>query len=298
VPKVRAAVTAGTLKAYGSYWDRMVEAWPDRRLTEATPIELSQLAESLRSARVRRRNGRNGDGTVENFIGAARCLYKHAVAEGYLKKDEDPSQKISKPRRPGSVRSALAPHLLAELSEAAATTGDDPELDALIVRLHSETACRRGGALNLRPCDLDRDNCMVRLREKAGRERWQPVSPTLMRHLVHHARTRHAPDRGRLLRYPNGKPITYRRYDHLFNRLGKVLEWVAKGNVSAHWIRHTILTWVERNFGLAVAEAYAGHEATGEGSTTLIYAKATLEEVAQALSVLTGEPHPLARQPR
>ena len=135
---------------------------------------------------------------------------------------------------------------------------------------------------------------MIRLREKAGRERWQPVSPTLMRHLVHHAMTRHAPDRGRLLRYPNGKPITYRRYDHLFNRLGKVLEWVAKVNVSAHWIRHIILTWLERNFRPAVAEAYACHEATGEGSTTLIYAKATLEEVAHALSVLTGEPHPLA----
>ena len=28
VPKVRAAVTAGPLKAYGSYWDRMVDAWP------------------------------------------------------------------------------------------------------------------------------------------------------------------------------------------------------------------------------------------------------------------------------
>lgn len=48
VPKVRAAVTAGTLKPYGSYWDRMIDAWPDRRLTEPTPIELSQLAEAPR----------------------------------------------------------------------------------------------------------------------------------------------------------------------------------------------------------------------------------------------------------
>src|SRR5690242_9035843 len=33
--------------------------------------------------------------------------------------------------------------------------GDDPELDTLILRLHTETACRRGGALALRPQDLD-----------------------------------------------------------------------------------------------------------------------------------------------
>ena len=69
--------------------------------------------------------------------------------------------------------------------------------------------------------------------------------------------------------------------------------------MSAHWIRHTILKWVERNFGIAVAEAYAGHEPkNGEGSTTLIYAKASVEEVALALSVLTGEPHPLAEGAR
>ena len=32
---------------------------------------------------------------------------------------------------------------------ARGTTGDDPELDTLL-RLHTETACRRGGALALR----------------------------------------------------------------------------------------------------------------------------------------------------
>lgn len=30
-----------------------------------------------------------------------------------------------------------------------------------------------------------------------------------------------------------------------------------------HWIRHTTLTWVERNFGYAVAKAYAGHTDNG-----------------------------------
>jgi integrase/recombinase XerC len=53
---------------------------------------------------------------------------------------------------------------------------------------------------------------------------------------------------------------------------------------------------VERNFGLAVAHAYAGHtdEAGNKGTATLTYVRATLTEVATALSALTGEPHPLA----
>lgn len=167
VPQVRAAVTAGTLKAYGTYWDRMVDKWGGRRLDESTPIELKQFAEELRANRVRRRSG---DGTVENFIGAARCLYRHAVAERYIAKDGDPSQMVAKPPRPGSVRHALAGDRLGELSDVASTTGDDPELDALIIRLHTETACRRGAALNLRPVDLDQDNCLIRLREKGGKE--------------------------------------------------------------------------------------------------------------------------------
>ncbi|HEY6495424.1 MAG TPA: hypothetical protein VIZ43_19265 [Trebonia sp.] len=66
--------------------------------------------------------------------------------------------------------------------------------------------------------------------------------------------------------------------------------------ISTHWIRHTTLTWVERNFGYAVAHAYAGHtDGKGDmGSATSTYVRATLAEVAMALSALTGEPHPLA----
>jgi len=55
------------------------------------------------------------------------------------------------------------------------------------------------------------------------------------------------------------------------------------------------LTWVERNFGYAVARAYAGHTDGGsEAGATSTYVRASLAEVAAALAALTGEPHPLA----
>lgn len=63
--------------------------------------------------------------------------------------------------------------------------------------------------------------------------------------------------------------------------------------MSTHWLRHTILTWVERNFGYGIARAYAGHtDNTGPATTT--YSKADLQAVAAALAALTGQPHPLA----
>ena len=58
---------------------------------------------------------------------------------------------------------------------------------------------------------------------------------------------------------------------------------------------HSILTWVERNFGYAVARAYAGHtDSSSETGATATYVRASLAEVAAALAALTGEPHPLA----
>ena len=43
VPVVSAAVSAGTRRAYGSYWNRIIERWGDRRLDEPTPSEIRQL---------------------------------------------------------------------------------------------------------------------------------------------------------------------------------------------------------------------------------------------------------------
>jgi len=189
----------------------------------------------------------------------------------------------------------VADKRLAEINHAAAATGDDPELDTLLLRLHTETACRRGGALALRPQDLDAEQCLILLREKGETIRWQPVSPTLMAALLGHAAERHSPPDGQLLRYRNGRRITYRRYDHLWERLGRYLPWVRAQQISMHWIRHTTLTWVERNFGYAVAKAYAGHTDNGSDTgATATYVRATTYEVAAALAALTGEPHPLA----
>ena len=42
------------------------------------------------------------------------------------------------------------------------------------------------------------------------------------------------------LRYADGRPITSRRYDHLWCRIGRHLPWVATQGISTHWIRHIL----------------------------------------------------------
>jgi integrase/recombinase XerC len=298
VPVVRAAVGVGTRRVYGSYWNKITEHWGDRRLDEPTPTEIQQLTERLKANVVTRRNARGGRSAAEHLIAALRCLYRHAEDDGHIPAGENPARKVAKPRRLLSTRRAVPDTRLSEINHIAATTGNDPALDALLLRLHTETACRRGGALALRPIDLDPDQCLIRLREKGETVRWQPVSPTLMVYLQQHAAQRGAPADGQLLRYADGRPITSRRYDHLWVRIGRHLPWVAIQQISTHWLRHTTLTWVERNFGYATARAYAGHtDSINHAGTTATYVRAGLSEMAAALSALTGEPHPLADRP-
>jgi integrase len=179
-------------------------------------------------------------------IAAARAIYHRAIADGLIEPGASPAHRVAKPRRLPITRRALTAHELGQINAAARTSGNEVILDALLLRLHTETACRRGGALALRLADLDTDHCLVQLREKGSTLRWQPLSPTLAASLADHAACRGAIlPTDRLLRYRNGRALTSRRYDHLWTRLGQLLPWVAAQGISTHWLRHTTLTWVD-----------------------------------------------------
>jgi integrase len=218
---------------------------------------------------VARRSARGGRSAEEHLVAALRCLYQRAVDDGLIAEADNPARKVAKPRRLPTTRRALPDTRLAQINEVVAATGDDLELDTLLLWLHTETACRRGGALALRPDDLDPDQCLIRLREKGETVRWQPVSPTLMGRLIEHGRERHALPDGQLLRYISGRPITSCRYDHLWTRLGRQLPWVRTQQISMHWIRHTTLTWVEGRGVASDATFRAGRGEAVAGAAAL-----------------------------
>ena len=148
VPVVSAAVSAGTRRAYGSYWNRVVDQWGTRRLDEPTPSEIRQLMAYVKTHVVARRNARGGRSAEEHLVAALRCLYQRAVDDGLIAEADNPARKVAKPRRLPTTRRALPDNRLAQINEVAATTGDDPELDTLLLRLHTETA----GAAARWPC--------------------------------------------------------------------------------------------------------------------------------------------------
>ena len=108
VPVVSATVTDGTRKAYGSYWNRIVDQWGARRLDEPTPSEIKQLVAYVKANVVPRRNARGGRSAAENLIAALRCLYKRAEEDGFIDERDNPARKVAKPRRLPSTRRAVA----------------------------------------------------------------------------------------------------------------------------------------------------------------------------------------------
>lgn len=120
------------------------------------------------------------------------------------------------------------------------------------------------------------------------------VSLGLAEHLREHARIHGAVlPTDQLLRYRNGQPISSRRYDHLWKRIGERLPWVATHGISTRRLRRITLTSVERHFGYGVARTSAGHT-DSPGSSTTTYLKADPYDAADALSAMTGQPHPFA----
>ncbi|MEU8265358.1 site-specific integrase [Micromonospora sp. NPDC048999] len=294
LPCVVAAASPGTRRSYRSYWNRMAATLGDRRLDTVTASDIEALMRQATAGARSRRNSRHGRHAGEHFVAAARAFYTRAIADGYLSAVDSPAHRVRKPRRLPNTRRALTPKELEEINRAARSGGNDIVLDALLLRLHTETACRRGGALALRLIDLDPDHALIRLTEKGGTQRWQPITPMLAARLLEHAHARGAvAPTDKLLRYRTGRPASYRRYDLLWKRIGRQLPWVAAQGISTHWLRHTTLTWVERHFGYGVARAYAGHT-DSRGPATTTYIKADLHAVADALAAMTGQPHPLA----
>jgi len=292
VETVRASFSKGTADTYQSYWRLAVARLGCRPIDSIGVADCEAVvADSVARAR-RNRPGTDGRSARENCIGALRALFARAERAGLVAKS--PAADLEKPRRLPNRRRALEDHELREVIDAVRTTSHDPDLDLLIIRFHLESGARREGALNLRLRDLDGRRSTVWLREKFDIEREQPISPSLLRVLEDHTSSRGAITADdSVLRSRRGRAITRRRYNTVFDRARPCLPWAERTPVSAHILRHTAITAVERHAGYAVAQAFAGHSAA---SVTGTYTRARIAEVAAAVAALTGEPHPLAEQ--
>ncbi|WP_051168908.1 hypothetical protein [Nocardia abscessus] len=267
IARISATVPDGTRNTYSGYWRVVEQAWGDRRLNEPTTAEIIDLVKQHQSRTAPRINATQARG-AGGLIDALHCLYRYAEYNGLIDPSDNSARKVARPPQSRRSKLPLSIEQLHELADVAETTGNDRELDGLIVRLHMETACHRRSPLHLHIHDIIRDDCTLRLREESGDLRWQPISPRLLQHLLEHIDARGGSrTTTQVLRDHTGQPVTDRRYDNLHSRFRKHLPWAAEQHVTVTRIRYTTLNYVERQFGKAVSRAYGGpHRHTGRNT--------------------------------
>lgn len=284
---------SGTARAYGSYWKLLVTLHGDRPIASITYDDCAAVLEAAAARSARR--GSEGSSARETCVAALRAYFERARRSGLI--ILNPAAELEKPRRRPNRRRGLTDSELDQLRGAVAETSRDPRQDLLLVEFHLQTGARRQGALSLQLKDVDSPRSTVWLHEKFGLDREQPITPSLLAAVVDLARQRGAAKEDDYV-FRSGRrvasvhqPLSRRHYNTLFDRAQARLEWAPRTPVTAHVLRHTSVTRVERIAGMAVAAAFAGHR---PATVTAGYAKASVEEVATALARLTGEDHPLA----
>ena len=280
----------GTKGTYKAYLERLVDMFGDSRVVDITVTDLHAFTKDVINSRVKRRNSNDGR-LPENCVGALRCVFSSAVDEGL--RSDNPALKIEKPRRVAKEpRRALTRAEIIELVNVTRRDSNDADLDVLIMRFVLETGCRREGVLNLTDDDIDVNNNQVRLNEKGGVVRWQPVTAELVVELLAHMNSRPT-DRGVNKVFRNqlqGKqafhrPVTRKRIEALTAVWSQALPWVQQQGVSLHWLRHTTITNIDRLAGPSVAQGFAGHQPS---SVTGRYTVARPHEIQEAFDIYVG----------
>lgn len=244
----------------------------------------------------------HGRGAEESAVAALRSFF--AFQEHPL--NTTGTGVLTKPTRRSRERRALTEWELIELCNTTELSGNDPDLDSLIVEYGIATGARRLGAYSLTVRQLRFDKQMIEMRDKGEVIADAPVSLDLLERLRSHAIERGGPQCDTTIkghdpyapvfwsraRNSNGRyrPLGPRRFDDLHERWRASHQWAEIEHVGYHHIRHTIAERLKTSYGQHVAQRYLRHADT---SITDNYGRCTTAQLAGVMGELLGFEHPL-----
>lgn len=214
----------------------------EREAGSVRPDQVAEWAQRAAAEARQRPNTRHGLGAQEAFVLAVRAAYAQGIGAGAVR--DNPAAGVETPTRPSGRRTALSSVQLKQAYLAVVAGSRDPDLDGLVFQFLRGTACLRGGVLGLTTDDLAPATRTVHVVEKYGKERWQPVSAHLMGRLLRHAGASTCRC-ARVFHRSDGGHLTGRWFDGFGRRMQR-LAWAGELGVTAHWLRHTTVTDVER----------------------------------------------------
>lgn len=242
----------------------------------------------------------DGHNAGETAVGAARSLFNDALKHCG---DINSALQVPKPSRDPKERRPLKHFELVEVHHYTATSGNDPELDTLIIDLGIATGARSEGVSLLTMSSLHLETQMIDIFDKGKKRTPMPVSRDLLERLFAHALKRGGPacDPTSLHYIPDSAvlytrranttaPVTGRRIDGIIERWQKELSWARDEQLVFHHLRHTVGAHLEMNYGPQFKRRYLRHK---EKTVTDGYGKCSNDSFARAMSELLGFEHPL-----
>jgi integrase/recombinase XerD len=223
---------------------------------------------------------------------AVRGLHRFLALEGQL--DADPARRVSPPRTPARLPRAIPVEDVERLL-AAASVGDTPASlrDRALLEVLYGTGARISEAVGLDVDDVERDDGVVRLRGKGGKERIVPLgsyaAEALAAWLVRGRPTFAARGVGTPALFLNARGGRLSRQS-----AWSVLRACAErahvgGHLSPHTLRHSFATHLlEGGADVRVVQELLGHASV---TTTQIYTLVTV----QRLREVYAQSHPRAR---
>lgn len=228
-----------------------------------------------------------------SFSTAVRSFFDAQVPEHL---DRSPAAKLPMPKKKETNRVAFD-YDAGELDLVVRTGVNavpDPELLQLLCDFYVETGARLNEAFALTMFKADLDDATVTIGQKNDEQQTVPISPTTLAAILDLAKRRGmTPADPWIFRNRRGQRAGKAQMERFWREVKDRLPFAAKMDAATHCFRKTTATMIERSFGVATSEAFLRHAYV---PISVHYPRADIRDVAKALAVLTGEPHPLAKK--
>ena len=225
--------------------------------------------------------------TILRKIATLRSFTAYLLRQGLL--DKNPFKLLNSPKKEKLLPKFLSVPETDRLLEATSQSKHFATRDKALFELMYSSGLRRSEVTNLKICDIDFFNGLVKVFGKGRKERLVPVTQTALQALKDYLATRkHPQSQEALFLNKNGKPLSGDGLAYIFKNTA-ISSHLAR-RVTPHSLRHSFATHLLGNgCDLRSLQEMLGHKSL---STTQVYTHVSLEQ----LKSVYDQAHPKSKE--
>lgn len=253
------------------------QSFLDQRMEDPTEDTIRSYLEALRGIEL-------AHASVARKLASIRAYHRFLVIEGLS--EDDPTVRISSPKRPSALPKALETDEVASVLDGVDTATAVGRRDLAILEVLYATGCRATELSTLGLHDYDRETRTALVTGKGNKQRIVPLGSFAVRAIDDWLADRltfrvHGQDPGSLFLSTRGNPMSRQAIWRVVKAHGAAAG-IAQDRLSPHVFRHSAAThMVEGGADLRTVQEILGHASL---STTQIYTKVSPEHLREVVA--------------